>query len=107
MNVMNATMERMANTQIRIRSYGMIIRKSQLKTPSTIFGTPRCFSPKVSRINASRKNAIPAASSMVLSSRADRLMTGPNRNFSIAAPSSARVTHDIANAKTNGIPNWP
>ena len=107
MNVMNATIESMARAQISILSYGMMILKSQLKTPSTIFGTPRCFSPKTSRMTASRRKAMPAASSMVLSSLADRLITGPKRNFSIRAPRTVSVRQDIRSASRNGIWNWP
>ena len=83
-----------------------MIRKSQLKTPLTIFGTPRCFSPNISRITASRKNAIPAASSMVDSSRLDRRITGRNRNFSIAAPITASTAADTINPTMKGSPNW-
>ena len=80
---------------------------SELNTPFTIFGTPRCFSPKRSRITASRKKAIAAASSIVLSSRALRLMTVRNRNFSISAPTTASVTPDASSATTKGRPSWP
>ena len=83
----------------------MITRKSQLRMPSTILGTPRCFSPNISRMTASRKKAMPAASSMVLSSRRLRLITVRNRNFSIRAPTIARVTADASRATTKGKPS--
>jgi hypothetical protein len=83
----------------------MMMRKSQLRTPFTIFGTPRCFSPKTSRITASRKKAIPAASSIVDSSRFDLRMTGANRNFSISAPTTASTMAEANSPTMNGRPN--
>ncbi len=84
----------------------MISRMSQLKTPLTIFGTPRCFSPKRSRITASRKKAIPAASSMVDSSRFDRAITGRNRNLSITAPITASTMAEATSPTMKGSPSW-
>ena len=43
---------------------------------------------------------MPAASSIVLSSRSERLMTGRNRNFSISAPTKARLTAVASRATT-------
>ena len=85
----------------------MMMRKSQLNTPFTILGTPRCFSPKRSRMTASRKKATAAASSMVLSSRSLRRTTGRKRNFSISAPTTASVKQDAASATGKGRPSRP
>ncbi|MCY1382515.1 hypothetical protein D9M69_705420 [compost metagenome] len=83
----------------------MMRRISRLSTPLTIFGTPRCFSPKTSRMTASRKKAMPAASSIVDSSRFDRRTTGAKRNFSMAAPMIARTNAEAKRPTMKGRPS--
>ena len=92
MKTMKAAMKTIASSADEQAVVGHDERSLYMKTPLTIFGTPRCFSPNRSRITASRKKATAAASSIVLSSRMLRRMTGRNRSFSISAPMTASVT---------------
>ena len=74
------------------------MRSSRSRTPLTIFGTPRCFSPNSSRMTASRKKAMRCREQHRALFARLRLMTVRNRNFSTSAPTIASVTPEATSA---------
>jgi len=88
------------------RPWGMKAPK-MLSTPSLRGGVPRCFSPKKIRIKLSSSNAVPAASSMELSSRTLCCRTRRKKNFSKMTPTSAMPATVAKRAATKGRPRTP